>query len=344
MVHVVLFGHHDLDILGFYWGMAHDPIPDRIVYKKQVIKVLLGHLVYLAPMFGLPILATLLTALGLLPADAPESRSRLRILSVFAIIVCVFLLVMTGSATARFARKASSELGRVYGRYYDFALPLFLISFYALRGGKPPEKLRKLLFYGDLVCLVLVLVGWRFFARRQRVGLADFPELAWVTKPHHIALTVFWPAAALVLIYYAVVGLRERTTYSIYLATALIAGSLLTVSAQRGFDVETRGERGGALVRSLFEGKERDRGLVVGSQGAIVFRSLFGIQANPSVLVLPTGAEIDRLQIGKEVHWILAFDNYDLRVPSTTLLALPELKIVLLPESTVGGGPQGIRR
>jgi phosphoglycerol transferase len=331
MLHVVLFGHRDLDIFGIY---RETPMPDRLVYIKDMITVLLGHLVYIAPMFGLPIVVTVLVALGWLPADVSESRSRLRILSVFAIMVWGWLLVMTGSATVCFGYDSSSDLARMLARYYDFALPLFLISFYAIRGGKPPEKVQKLLVYGVLACLVLVLVGWRFFASLRQVNLTDYPEMAWVTQPHHIALSVFWPVAALVLVYYAIVGLRERATYSIYLVAALVMGSLLTASAQRSFDIETRADLAGVLVRNLFEGKERDHGLVVGSAPAMVRRCLFGIQANPWVLELPAGTILDRLQISKEVHWVLALDDYDLRVPSTTLLALPGLKILRLQPPT----------
>ena len=333
MLHIVLFGHRDLDIFGIY---RDTPIPGRLVYTKDMIKVLFSHLAYIAPMFGLPIVVTVLAALGWLPAEVSESRSRLRILSVFAIVVWGWLLVMTGSATVCFGYDSPSDLARMLARYYDFALPLFLISFYATQDGKPPEKARKLLHYGILVCLVLVLVGWRFFAGLRPVGLADFPEMAWVTQPHHIALSVFWPVAALVLAYYAIVGFKERTTYSTYLVAALVAGSLLTVSAQRSFDIETRADLAGMLARSLFKGKERDHLLVVGSNPAIVRRCLFGIQANPWVLELPAGTILDRLQIGKEVHWVLALDDYDLRVPSTTLLALPGLKILQLQPLTTG--------
>jgi len=54
------------------------------------------------------------------------------------------------------------------------------------------------------------------------------------------------------------------------------------------------------------------------------------------VLELPAGAVLDRLQISKEVHWVLALDDYDFRVPSTTLLALPGLKILRLQPPTAG--------
>jgi phosphoglycerol transferase len=333
-LHGVAFRDRSLDIFGLYWGLAYAPLPNRLFYVRQVIAILLDHLAYIAPMFGLPIVATCLTALGLLPANLSESLSRLRILSTFAIMTCSFLLLMTTSATARFGQDVSGELARMHGRYYDFALPLFLISFYALRGGKPGEEVRKSLFFGILVCLVLVLVGWRFLARLRPVYFFDYPEVAWATAPHKIALSIFWPVAVLVLIYYAITGLRERTTFSIYLVTMLIVGSLLTVSARRTLDLETQPDQAAALVRDLFDGNERDLGLVVGSDLVSIFRCLFGIQANPSVLLLPRGATINRPQIGKQIRWILALDDYDLRVPSTTLLSLPQLKILLLQAPT----------
>jgi phosphoglycerol transferase len=314
MLHVVLFGHRDLDIFGYYWGM-NAPIPDRFVFTKDVIIVLLRHLAYLAPMFGLPIVATVLATLGWLPGEVSESQSRLRILTLFAIIVCGCLLVMTGAATAEFGLGDSGALSRVHGRYYDFALPLFLIALYSLRCSELPDRARKLFFFGILASLVLVFVSWQCFARLCSLNLIDYPEMAWVTRPHHFALSVFWPLAALVLVYYAIVGFKERTTYSIYLVFVLAGGNILTASAQQSLDAEAMPDRAGALIRSLFDGEDRDVGLVVGSDPGIVRRCLFGIQANPLVLEIPARTPIDQRSIGKEVKWVLALDDYDLRVP-----------------------------
>jgi phosphoglycerol transferase len=339
MFHVVLFGHRNIDIFGFYRGME-TRIPDRLVYTEQVMTVLFKHLAYVAPIFGLPVVATVLAALGLLPADRSGNRNGLRILNVFAIIVCGLLLVMASSATTQFGRSAASEFSRIHGRYYDFALPLFLISFYSLRRGKPPEKIRKPFFFGVLVCLVLVLVGWRLLARVQPIYLTDYPEMAWVTQPHQATLTVFWPVTALMLFYYGLVGLKERMTYSIYLVIALIAGSILTYSSQLALDVETPADQGSAAVRSLFDGKQLDLGLVVGSDPTLVRRCLFGIQANPWVLEIPARAVIDRHQIGKDIQWILTLDDYDLRVPFTIVLATPSLKIVRLQPPPAGVSDQ----
>jgi hypothetical protein len=141
---------------------------------------------------------------------------------------------------------------------------------------------------------------------------------------------MFWPMTTLMLIYYVINGLKETRTYSIYLVTTLIIGSVFTIVVQHRSDIETPADRGGALVGVLFEGRERDLGLVVGSDPGTLFRCLFGIQANPFALVLPRGQTIGRLQVSKGQHWILALDDYDLRVPSTTLLALPGLRIVQL--------------
>jgi hypothetical protein len=328
VLHVVVFGHRDLDLLRLYGTFAHAPQSPPLVYGKHLMTLLFDYLAYLAPIFGLPIVANLLIALGWLPADSSETRSRLRILSVFAIMLCGVLLVMAASFTALASESDSRELSRMYGRYYDFALPLFLISFYALGDGKPPVKFRNLLFYGILVCLLLVFTGWRFLASVQPISLTDYPEVAWMTKPNTIGLWVFWPVAALVLVYYGISGLKERTTYSIYLAATFIVGSIISFSGQHSIDGATPPDRAAALVRSLFVGTERNFGLVVGSDGFMVRRCLFGIPADPATLELPAGAVIDQPRIGKNIHWVLAFDNYDLRLPSKKLLAFAGLKIL----------------
>jgi phosphoglycerol transferase len=340
ILHIVFFGHRDVDIFGFYRRMAHFPIPDRFAYIQQMIRSLLSNIAYMAPLFGLPIVVTVASASGQLQ-DRSANPNAIRILSVFAIMLCAFPLLMTASATALFGFHTHhpSDWHRMLGRYYDFALPLFLIPFYAVRG-KPPPAVRKLLFGGVLVCLLLVLAGWRFLASVQPVNLTDYPEMAWVTQPHNIALSIFWPTATVVLIYYAMAGLKEKTTYSIYLAAAFIAGSVLSFSAQHFFDFEQQSDQAAALVRGLFDGKERDHGLVVGSNPRIVRKCLFGIPANPAVLELPAGSVIDRSLIGNDIHWVLAFDNYDLQARSTTLLALAGIKILLLQTPPAGVSDQ----
>jgi hypothetical protein len=235
---------------------------------------------------------------------------------------------MTASETALFGLIDPHHFGRMLGRYYDFALPLFLIAFYALRAGKLPRERHALLSGGILVCLGLVIFGWRFLARFLPTVVSDYPEIAWATQPHSTALLVFWALAVMVLVYYAIMGLKERTTYSIYLAAALISGSILSLSAQRRFDVATPADRAGALVRSLFDRRERDLGLVLGSEPWIVRRCLFGIDANPAALELPPGTLINRRQIGDKIQWLLAFNYYDLRVPTTTLIAFRGFKIL----------------
>jgi len=330
-LHIGLFRHRDADIIGFYRGLANLSIPDRLIYARQVSMVALGHLAYAAPIFGLPIVITVLGALGLLPANVSESRSHLRILNVFAIIVFGLLLAMTASATVRFG-----EFGRIHGRYYDFALPLFLISFYAQTGVKSQVGPRKPLLYAILVCLVLVLVGWMFFAPRLSVYVFDYAEMAWLTQPFPIAGSIFWTVTFMMLGYYLVSGFKETAIYSRYLAVSLIVGTVLIFLAQRKTDQQVPADRGGALIRDLFEGGERDRGLVVGSDLGTIFRCLFEIQANPSVLLLPRGAAIRPTLVGGEERWVLALDDYDLRVPSSTLFAGPGLKIVRLPALAKG--------
>jgi phosphoglycerol transferase len=326
-LHVVFFRHWDLDILASYRGFARIPIPDRLVYLRQVVVIGLENAAYIAPIFGLPIVATVLAASGSVPAGACASTRRLQILSVFAIIACTVLVTMTAAQTA-LTGQYDRGVGRMQGRYYDFALPLFLIGFYALRSGQPSRRVRELFFSGVLFCLALVIVGWRFLAQVQTVFVGDYPEIAWMTQPHGLGLSVFWPLAVMVLIYYAIAGLKERTTYSIYLALALITGTVLSLSAQHSFDVAIPADRAGALVRSLFDRRERDLGLVLGSEPWIVRRCLFGIDANPVVLELPAGTVIDRRQIGDKVQWVLALNDYDLRVPTTTLLEFPGFKIL----------------
>jgi hypothetical protein len=249
-------------------------------------------------------------------------------------MVCGVALLMTVSLAALLGQFGlTGELTRMNGRYYDFVLPLFLIAFYAFPA-KSVDKIRNPLRSGLFASLVLVLAGWRFLARVHPVVHIDYPEVAWVTQPHSLALSIFWPLAGLVLFYYAVMGFREKITYSIYLVTAFIVGSVLTFSTQHVFDIETQADRAGALVRDMFAGQERDLGLVVGADGFMVLRCLFGIPANPAALIVPAGTVLDRRQIGKDIHWVLAFDDYHLSLPSTTMLAFGGLKILQVQSGT----------
>jgi len=336
-MHVGFFGHRDLDIIGYYRGFRSVPIPHRLVYVKQVLVVALGHLAYTAPIFGLPIVTTVLGAFGWLSAERPENRGRLRTLTVFAILLGGLLLGMTAAVTVVIAlgNKTPAELLRLHGRYYNFLLPAYLISFYALMSTGHRGSCRKALAGGTLASLVLALLGWRLFAPRLTVYLADYPEMAWLTQPSPIAGSLFWAVTAAVLIYYLIRGFAETATYSRYVVLTLIVGAVLIFAAQHKFDQQIPADRGAALLRELVDGGERDLGVVVGSDLVRISRCLFGIQANPSVLLLPHGAVIAPVEIGKEDRWLLALDDYEVRVPSVTMFVGPKLKIVRLLQASV---------
>ncbi|HKD67145.1 MAG TPA: hypothetical protein VKB84_09925 [Candidatus Binataceae bacterium] len=330
VLHAGFFGHHDADIFGSYRKVAGTPIPNHLIYVKRMLIIATGHLAYAAPIFGLPILITMLGTLGLLSSGMDRARGQLRIFNIFSILALGCLLGITVSSSALFSLINPIELFRIHTRYYNFALPLVLISFYALLDQTSPERCRLVLLFGTLSCLVLALLGWRFFAPRLSVFVADDPEMAWLTQPYPLAGSIFWIVTFLVLGYYLVIGIENTGVYSRYLAISLIGGSTLIFFAQHKVDMQTPADRGAVLVSNLFEGGDGDRGVVIGSDLGIIFRCLFGIPANPSVLLLRPGALVDRAQIGADKRWILALDEYDLRVPSTTVFSAPGLKILEL--------------
>jgi phosphoglycerol transferase len=328
VLHVGLFGHRELNVLGFYTEFAAK-VRRPMDFVISAARILCAHIVYTSIIFGLPIVVTLLGAFGLMPSKKPgESCARMRVFSLFAILSLALLLVMTAKATVNFAAGlGASELRRVHGRYYDFIFPMFLIAFYG--AGDPPLRSgpRKMMRLALLICLLFVVAGYFLISPGSLVYLADYPEVGWLYDPFPGVGLIFWIAAALVIIYYLAYGLREKAAYSRFLVVSLLAGSSLAAVALYKSSVVLPADRAGALVQSFFEGDERDLGLVAGSNLWTIFRCLFQIEGDPSVLLLPYGSSIDRDQI-KGARWLLSLDNYNVRAPSATIVSGAGFKIV----------------
>ena len=306
IVHVGLFGHRDLNIFGFYTQFA-GRMDKPVSFLSKALMVLIAHVVYTNIIFGLPLVVTLLGALGLFSSNKPECRARLRVLCVFAIFALIFLLAMTAKATVNFSMGLGpSELRRLHGRYYDFILPMFLIAFFALADPASARGGQRMLTLALFVCLVSVILGFVFIAPRTLVYSADYPEVAWLSNPFPAVGHIFWIVAALVLVYYLIVGFRRKAAYSKYLVLSLLTGSVLVSLSLYRSAGALPADRAGALVQSLFEGSERDTGIVAGSNLWMIFRCLFQIDGNPSVLLLPRGTPIGRTQVGNGRRWLLS--------------------------------------
>lgn len=328
IVHVGLFGHRDLNIFGFYTQVA-GRMEKPLSFLSKALMVLIAHVVYTNIIFGLPLVVTLLGSLGLFSSNRPECRARLRVLCVFAILALIFLLAMTAKATVNFATGLGpSELRRLHGRYYDFILPMFLIAFFALRDPALARGGRRMLTLTLFVCLASVILGFVFIAPRALVYSADYPEVAWLSNPFPAVGHIFWILAALVLVYYLIVGSQPKAAYSKYLVLSLLTGSVLVSLSLYRSAGTMPADRAGATVQSLFEGVERDTGIVAGSNLWMIFRCLFQIDGNPFVLLLPSGTPIGRTQVGNGRRWLLSLDQYQIHVPSTTIVSGADFKIL----------------
>jgi phosphoglycerol transferase len=199
----ILAGRAGFDLLGAYRGQVA-PMANLAALPSQLAKVLhvaWGHMAGLIFLFSVPI-AICVSHLPRLARPEPErsSGADLAELSLFTIVLFGVFVAFFSKFTVDIAGKGPYEtLTRLHARYYDFALPLFLIITAAFMESVQPAfvpRLRSRVIV--VVVLVAGIVGSVFSLRAFTPVFIDDPELAWVAVSPR--LLVLLGAAAVVLV------------------------------------------------------------------------------------------------------------------------------------------------
>jgi phosphoglycerol transferase len=336
----------------FFVGEAYRPfllqgtlLTSWLRSARELPGILCGHLI----VFGAVLAPAVALAAGHLrglyarrssPAavDALGDR-RLFVLICFTAFATLLTVGMTANFTAQVARVYPVQYLRLYGRYYTFVFPLYLIVFFGL--GRDDRRVLS----GDAWIRVGALAGCimaallYFLLDRRIIYPFDYPEAFAFSSWHGrsraglagIAATMSsYVVIAVALIGYALILWRGRRALFLYPFLLLIVFSLSNIEVtawQRANSVIHAPLRADArAMKQLIPSGERDKGLVVGSEwnGALAY-FLFNLGSSARVLVRDTDALITDADIPAGARWVLLIDRYRPAFPATTWLRTPRV-------------------
>lgn len=278
-----------------------------------------GHLAYLAVIYALP-LTCIIAGLGL--AWRREERDVPRL---FLGVACLLLLFVPLAMTVKFGIDYPNELNRLHGRYYNFALPLLLIGFYAFQQRLDQFSERgQRYFRAVLIALaILVPLGALAVARTRRPPVYDFPDVYWFSRDN-LTLCAIAAISSLVLLYW---GLRRRARTFLYSAALVffgLAGTVIVARHQHSNSLARVDARAVATtINSLLPDNEKDLGVIVSADPQVAVYLEFYLEGLVRHRTVPESGVIDRSVVPADAKWLVLLNDYKLNLPFINAIQRP---------------------
>lgn len=289
------------------------------------IESLLGHLMALSLLFGLP-LAAILMFRSKATYDSKRGAvqgSDVRAMQAYAICILVPLLLVTATFTASVAGSGPYEsITRLHMRYYNFALPILFVIAASQFSSESIVGMRKWRAFAAFPVGVAIFLVIYTKLVPYTPSFIDSPELRGVAANS----TVFYVLCGVSFLSLAswVYAARIGARFFVYIFMPLsLAFSNFYVNQElRQRLVPDVFDKAGIFTKQYLSSEDLSRIVVVGSEPVGLFRSLFYLD-NPkaSLETIPKGSRYDlaKLPAGKE--WILVIGDHPL--PDNTFYQLP---------------------
>jgi len=268
----------------------------------------------LAPLFGVPLVASVVWLLRPRPANVPPSEQLLDRLHVFVWILLVCLVYGTIKFTAYIAgADASQDPARIHERYYDFIFGLLLIAATASLRAIPWQSRRVRVASFAVVLMVGALAAW--YATTGFVAL----RATWTDHPILYALRsvqfndIAWLPFVL-LLGLVLMPLRPMLAGSVYASGFLLIGAFgfsAIWREQAGSQTLWDADQSALALKAFYRPDQLTSGLVVGEDLGYLYRTSFYARSNFHVWSLRQHSVVDVAQLAPGAHWILAYGDYE---------------------------------
>jgi hypothetical protein len=286
-------------------------------------------------------------------ADLALGRS-LFVLVAFAALVTVLAVAMTTRFTVQMAEMDPAERLRLYGRYYTFVFPLYLVLYFAFgRNDKRLPAGDAWIRRGALVgCVAAALLY--YLQGRRIIYWFDYPEAfafsGWHGQPRVglagiAAALLTYAGTAAAVSSHALILWRGRSAMFLYPLLLLILFSISNIGVtalQHADSVDYAMLRADArALKQLIPASEQDQGLVVGSEwnGPLAY-FMFNFRSSARVLVRAGGAVLTDADIPAEARWVLLTDRYQSVFRATTSLRTPHITLMRVNAGEPAAGPR----
>jgi phosphoglycerol transferase len=315
---LTLFGAGYNGLGSFILNFALANIENMFKVVSEVIKQIIGHWAALSIIFG-PLLCVLVSLALKLNNKLDSELTSARVMQKnFAVLTLLMLLCMSGISSffaAGMGVQLESEASRLHMRYYNFLLPMILIS--GMLDVEGNDLKRRFLISIPFICLVIYVISTAFVILKP--NYVDSPEMRgiysnkfifytlalgslaaiilWIKKPK-ISLMIFifliYPCYLIASNYYVNLELRNRMYLSPYDKVAIFAAQFLT--------------------------KKDTSNLVLiappSALGVQVLSQIYIDNPNVRILTLPEGSAINEQALGRSFKWVASSGEYPLDLPS----------------------------
>lgn len=320
----ILAGSSGLTIFGPFYGATVSSVSsgsgkyiDLLLLGLESLK---GHMLVIGLIYGLPlVLAVVATTRTFFVRNDLEDNSGCRVahyekLAFLSLIVILNLICLVALFTASVANSGPYETPyRLHMRYYNFALPLFyLIAAGALSTAADAKgPVRYIL--GGIFAAVGVFAIWSNLAP-YAPSYIDSPEV----RGLHVDHLYFRVVGGLLISALVLWLFVQRKGLQLYLYIALPFFVVLStfhigleLNNRLGQDVY---DRAGVFTRQYLTNEDLSKTIIVGSEPAGLFRSLFYLdnsQASLEVIQRYADYDLAKLPGGKE--WILLIGDHEVK-------------------------------
>jgi len=333
-------GTAGLHVLGTRYGSLADSALSSVRLSQMtggVFKVLRGHVMGLAVLFGLPLAA--MVTLVFRRHDESEGDGDLQAIAAYSLTLIVVLLVVVAYFTTSVIGEGPYEsLARLHMRYYNFLFPLFLI---VVAGQLSIKDVRRNTYVAGISAAVLVgfiLYALKLLLHLYSPSIVDSPELYGVTAGR----VAFVIVAILGVVSVFVWAWSRRRGAQLFLFVFMPVSVMCSTTADntylRGRLKADAYDRAGVFARDELEKDERSKLVVVGSELASLYRVLFHVddpKATP--LALAPGVPLERRAIPGDREWVLVMGDHALPADVVEQASGDGYVLFRIPEKSADG-------
>lgn len=322
-----------------YTSYASDPLSDPgryLTLLKLAFENAQGHMLALSTLFGVAI-TTLLLPLTQLSKNDREFPLQKDILF-FTLLVFSSLLAVVALFTASVAGHGPYESNsRLHMRYYNFALPLFLLIVAPQASDRATvSTLGRRAIVGLPIMMVILYSAYTQFSPYMP-SIVDGPELRGFT----FSSNVFYILAALsfssVALWTYSTGSGAKVFLYLFMPVAVAFSTFFVNQQLRQRLLPDVFDKAGIFTKQYLGHEEISKVVVVGSDLGGLFRSLFYLDNSHATLeAIPRGATYDPATLAEGKEWVLIIGDHALpgdeyfEIPMSgfTLARVRELNIV----------------
>jgi phosphoglycerol transferase len=325
LIGYALAGKAGVTLFGPYYGSAASNTTSMFERCRALLPLaaenLTGHALAMCLMFAVPLVFAINAACRSLFSKA-ETDAEQKI-ALYALAVLVSLVLVTGLFTASVVNSGPYEsASRLHMRYYNFAFPLLLVIAAASLSARSVGGTLRWRVVAALPIGLAILYAASTRLAPCTPGFCDCPELRGVT--YRGAVFYGMCGMSLLSLVAGMCSARAGAKIFVFLLVPLatVFSNVKVTQEFRRVKEPDVYDRAGLFAKQYLSPEELAKLVVVGSQEAGMYRSLFYVDnAKASLETIPEGSGYDlaKLPAGKE--WALVIGDHAL--PETAFFQLP---------------------